>query len=1682
MLSYVSRRRRWWKFLKALDSSIELSEPMRVELLLELSGLSRQESLVIKACTSDSRSFQAVGATLVEHYSGVHLREGRSLGGGTFPDRRHASHGARTKSNPKGYGKGKARGFTRRAYFAEDETHPTYDDACPQEDEDAETTTTLRTPPLGTKLPSTTHTYPAGEEDEEPSYEDFELDEDEATALNCLEDLDPEEPESGHVIQLQLAANAAFGKAKGRKGKGRGKGKSKGKDPVIDMSPTTQALLNSPRRMSRTNHDGEENKPLSSKWEPRRFVDGQAVPRSPRSRCEEQRETSTTGAVTPPARKRAPRATSGPFACQAKHRKVQAKAVAALHKEAEAAQVAGADDEPAEIVWPEEGLFQSLRSALSLEWPGAGTFQVPTNTRLMLACMCEIMGSSPAGLAMDFGQFHPFEKEVLLMARDALTQLVADLSARASAAAELAAARIEDSISREALEQDLRRAESNADEMLAEATRVSELHAQQKEPTVTLLVSLGSTQERWGGLPGLRPALRPGLRPAMAVRDAQKTSEEERCVTFSLGDELFRYQANGESPCTFGLPWAPPSEKIFDLHFFWQLWSNLAKAAMRKDVPLVSLRNMSYMLNDTYKIPRALDVNFFGQLSKKYCSWPDLRHSLITEGHPSIKLSFLERVFLMLEEPNSCILAKVWFYVIMFAAVANLTSFILPETATWIFEQIWGHSHHEKHKAIFSTVCILIFTADYVSKLVCSPFVRVELVQPSEKYFHLDESQRAVVPQTGTQRCLDFMLQVTNIVDLLAILPWWLDLCFVNILPGAAFLRIIRISRIFHLFKSARYFDMVQVLGLTLWKSINLVGIVFALITVVGLFAACLLQQTEVTMGSQMSEVFETVPASWFWIFCRLIGMKDTIYGKGKVQSYFGIAILAVTLTLKGVLWIVPIARIRQIFSQEYAIVVNTSKARKKMIDDLLAFVAGSDQSLVQSRNGYICCNLQLYSITKEEAWVPLPLHQNEEVKLEKYRVALSSSASAAEVFLDILWKPGAAMKNSANSLPQGTLALTLVGGWRLPDGLHEIQWEVPVDTFSTEKQTVTLKAATKTTDTVTFEIAWTGSGEDDEPREIDDDLQMDYRDFQKQVLHLLQEQAELIQEQQHCEGGPLAAGLVHSHVQRQPVTEAVSTGVSQNITRLHPRRGKYQALWCGLLNDFRILSDIARSPSRKQLEPGSAQSLSSKKIARRRCSRKEECSSLPPFLLLGGRLTELSQKRREEREFVGEVRSCQKLEASADASRQALEKALAIFKDVESSGPPRKGARQLLQEVELQMEAVRLSESLFASSARAVLPALRTMPAERSRAHEAALAAAEGIFRDAVKDAVEPLQPSLPMKPGQQWTVGKDMEPPTADATSLTGDVWVLLLQLHREILYRRRKFASVKGPGDVQPRAECCEWIRAAVRHPAFDLFFALVVVSNSIFIGVEVEQGLNSLGPQSMTIFVFQYAYSGLFTVELVLRLAADGCQFLCGPDWVWSWLDVFIVLSSLWEIIIEVIYVWYGDANAQEAAEHVSGIINLKAFRVIRITRIVKAVKLMRIFRFVIALRTLITSIIHTLQSLFWALALLVLIVYVFAVLFVGAVNDFKLDPDNPKLPTREMEASDLYFSSLPDTMLSLFMCIAGGVNWGEVQSPLKAISTVWVFFFLFYVAFTYFAVLNVVTGAILARGRAEIGMC
>ena len=108
MLSYVGRRRRWWKILTEFGSSMELSESLRRELLLELSALQGQEILVVKACavTEDFEGYAA--AILVDHYSGIYMR-----GGGQ-------SWNGQSSVSPKGKGFanrfGKGNSFQRQAY------------------------------------------------------------------------------------------------------------------------------------------------------------------------------------------------------------------------------------------------------------------------------------------------------------------------------------------------------------------------------------------------------------------------------------------------------------------------------------------------------------------------------------------------------------------------------------------------------------------------------------------------------------------------------------------------------------------------------------------------------------------------------------------------------------------------------------------------------------------------------------------------------------------------------------------------------------------------------------------------------------------------------------------------------------------------------------------------------------------------------------------------------------------------------------------------------------------------------------------------------------------------------------------------------------------------------------------------------------------------------------------------------------------------------------------------------------------------------------------------------------------------------------------------------------------------------------------------------------------------------
>ncbi|CAJ1442376.1 unnamed protein product [Effrenium voratum] len=561
-----------------------------------------------------------------------------------------------------------------------------------------------------------------------------------------------------------------------------------------------------------------------------------------------------------------------------------------------------------------------------------------------------------------------------------------------------------------------------------------------------------------------------------------------RSKTYNLGGTHFNKDWD---PKRAPVPFLPPSDMVFDIMFFRHLFNELAKRCGRRYVPLVALRNVSARMVEVMQLGDPMRVNFFGSLAKRQCKWSDLCDELSSEGHPTIVLSTAERIYMTLENDDSCGLAKVWFHLVMTTTMATIMLFIFPHPLEH-FCVAAGLEDGAICNLVFKNFCMSVFTVDYLLKLICSYWVRLEVLEPSATHFVQELGQAAQQPfwpRSGMARVWSVAQQPSNVVDLLAIMPWWCDLLYGQLLPAASFLRVFRLTRVCRIFKSARYLDMLQVLGMTLCKSLGMVLIVFMMISLVGLIAGCVFEQVE------EGDAFETVLSATYWTFSRLIGMKDTPHRSGRVTTNWGIAVLSVTLTLRGVLWIVPIERIKQIFTKEYQAVIHEKDLHKSVVEDLMAFDEPEDV-LYNSSTGYVCAFLRLS--TKEgllQGPLPVPVEQKQ---ASDGRVTMQLGKQ--EVQVRVQWQPDKAMQD----LPLGRLTLSLDTDLRFLDA----NWEVPVSTFKKEDRSLSqgLKEAS-------FDIAWDGSHAESAGEAYVQ--QVDHEDFQQQVLSMLHEQQALLLEQQ---------------------------------------------------------------------------------------------------------------------------------------------------------------------------------------------------------------------------------------------------------------------------------------------------------------------------------------------------------------------------------------------------------------------------------------------------------------------------------------------------------------------------------------------------------------------------------------
>ncbi|CAJ1344633.1 unnamed protein product [Effrenium voratum] len=261
-------------------------------------------------------------------------------------------------------------------------------------------------------------------------------------------------------------------------------------------------------------------------------------------------------------------------------------------------------------------------------------------------------------------------------------------------------------------------------------------------------------------------------------------------------------------------------------------------------------------------------------------------------------------------------------------------------------------------------------------------------------------------------------------------------------------------------------------------------------------------------------------------------------------------------------------------------------------------------------------------------------------------------------------------------------------------------------------------------------------------------------------------------------------------------------------------------------------------------------------------------------------------------------------------------------------------------------------------------------------------------------------------------------------------------------------------------QPETERC-LKRECLTTWQFESFFAAVLVSNAIFLGVQTEWTSANLHAEQPTAFaVLQTVYAALFIAEIVLRIAARGIRaYICSSDWAWHFLDIFVSVSA----VLDVVTMFLGN----DAAPTGSSSSGFRLLRIMKIARLARAIRVVKVLRFIRALRVLVYSILHTLRSLVWSLVLLLVIIYSFGILFADATIDHLLE--DTEIPAHVSEGLAEHFGSLFASMNTLFRSISGGVTWEVPAKSLQHIGMEWVLGFTFYVAFCLFAVLNVMTG-------------
>jgi len=230
-------------------------------------------------------------------------------------------------------------------------------------------------------------------------------------------------------------------------------------------------------------------------------------------------------------------------------------------------------------------------------------------------------------------------------------------------------------------------------------------------------------------------------------------------------------------------------------------------------------------------------------------------------------------------------------------------------------------------------------------------------------------------------------------------------------------------------------------------------------------------------------------------------------------------------------------------------------------------------------------------------------------------------------------------------------------------------------------------------------------------------------------------------------------------------------------------------------------------------------------------------------------------------------------------------------------------------------------------------------------------------------------------------------------------------------------------------------------------FQNLMGLVIVANSAVLGMETDiHGHGELFDKVETIFL------GIFFVEILLKLAVEGCAF-CNPrqdEFVWNVFDAGIVGLGLFDLVARYLYKGKGTGGFSTI---------FRTFRLLRILRI------FRLLRFLKRLYLLAMGLIEAAKAIFWVTILMCFVLYVCALVLVKTVGQpHSSDPHFPFL--------QYHFGSIAESMFTLFVLMSSP-NLPIYQEEVGLLESrpLLTIFLIIFVTFGSFGMIAMLTGVI-----------